>query len=265
MSRVSRNRVRGRAALHGAARYGATLALAIVLVSGAAAEAQVPPAISAAVADPGRPEADRARDAARRPADTVAFAGIKPGDKVADLIPGGGYYTRIFAKLVGPQGKVYAVVPDTPAPRPQQVEAMQALVRAYPNVVLVNGPLTAFNPPEKLDVVWTSENYHDFRIPMFGALDPLAVNKAAFNALKPGGVFYVEDHAAAPGAGASVVSTLHRVDPATVRQEVTAAGFRLEGQTDLLANPNDPHTAPVFDPAIRGKTDKFVMRFRKPR
>jgi predicted methyltransferase len=227
--------------------------------------AQVTPAITAAVADPGRPDADKVRDAERKPAEVVGYAGLKPGDKVADLFPGGGYFTRIFSKVVGPSGKVYAVVPDTPAPRPAAIQAMADLAKAYPNVVVVNGPLTAFNPPEKLDVVWTSENYHDFRNPMFGTLSMAAFNKAVFNALKPGGVFYIEDHAAAAGAGATVTDTLHRIDPAVVKSEVEAAGFRLELQTDILAHPEDPHTAAVFDPSVRGKTDKFVMRFRKPR
>lgn len=241
------------------------LAVAMAALLGSAAVAQVTPAITAAVADPGRPDADKARDPDRKPAEVVGYAGIKPGDKVADLIPGGGYFTRIFSKVVGPSGKVYAVVPDTPAPRPAAIQAMTDLAKAYPNVVVVNGPITAFNPPEKLDVVWTSENYHDLRIPMFGSQNMAAFNKAVFNALKPGGVFYVEDHAAAAGAGDTVAGSLHRIDPATVKQEVEAAGFRLELQTDILAHPEDPHTAAIFDPSVRGKTDKFVMRFRKPR
>jgi predicted methyltransferase len=240
-------------------------ALALASAAHAPAHAQAPSAaVQAAVADPGRPEADRARDSARHPAEVVAFAGVKPGDKVADLIPGGGYFTRIFSKVVGPNGKVYAVVPDTPAPRPQGIQAMQELTAAYPNVTVVNGPIAAFNPPEKLDVVWTSENYHDLRIPMFGSQNMAAFNKAVFDALKPGGVFYIEDHATAPGAGDTVAATLHRIDPALVRREVEAAGFRFDGESKVLAHPEDPHTAMVFDPSIRGKTDKFVMRFRKP-
>lgn len=248
----------------------ASIALAAVALLGStalgsAAMAQVTPAITAAVADAGRPDADKARDADRKPAEVVGYSGMKAGDKVADLFPGGGYFTRIFSKVVGPQGKVYAVVPDTPAPRPQAVQAMADLTKAYPNVTVVGGSLTSFNPPEKLDVVWTSENYHDFRNPMFGALDMAAFNKAVFNALKPGGVFYIEDHAAVAGSGASATNTLHRIDPALVKREVEAAGFRLELQTDVLAHPDDPKTAAVFDPSVRGKTDKFVMRFRKPR
>ncbi len=249
-------------------RASIALAAAVLLGSTALAStatAQVTPAITAAVADAGRPAADKARDADRKPADVVGYSGMKAGDKVADLFPGGGYFTRIFSKVVGPQGKVYAVVPDTPAPRPAAVQAMADLVKAYPNVTVVGGSLASFNPPEKLDVVWTSENYHDFRNPMFGGLNMAALNKAVFNALKPGGVYYIEDHAAAAGAGATVTDTLHRIDPALVKQEVEAAGFRLELQTDILAHPDDPKTAAVFDPSVRGKTDKFVMRFRKPR
>lgn len=246
-------------------RIGLLLAGALAVAAmGAAAVAAVPPPIAAAVSDAGRPDADKARDADRKPAEIAAFVGVKPGDKVGEFFPGGGYYTRILSKTVGPNGKVYAVIPDAPPPRPQQAEAFQALVRAYPNVVAVNGPVLAFNPPEKLDVFWTSENYHDLGIMMFGSLDRNAVNKVIFNALKPGGVYFIEDHAAAPGAGDTVTSTLHRIEPALVRREVEAAGFRFDGQSDLLAKPADPHTGMVFDPSIRGKTDKFVMRFRKP-
>ena len=236
---------------------------AVALLGTAAVAQQVNPAVSAALADPARPEADRNRDAARKPAEVLAFAGVKPGDKVGELIPGGGYFTRVLSKLVGPSGKVYAITPHMPAPRAEQVQALQALAQAYPNVTVINTNLSQLNPPEKLDVVWTSENYHDFAIPMFGSLDRAAVNKAIFNALKPGGVYYVEDHAAAAGAG-DVGGTLHRIDPAIVRREVEAAGFRFDGQSNALAQPSDPKTAIVFDPGIRGKTDKFVMRFRKP-
>ncbi|HTK35261.1 MAG TPA: methyltransferase [Caulobacteraceae bacterium] len=240
------------------------LGLAATLLGGAAL-AQVSFAISAAVADAGRPDADKARDPDRKPTQTVALTGMKPGDKVADLLPGGGYYTRIFARVVGPTGKVYAVVPDAPPPNAQRAQAFADAMKAYPNVTIVSGPITAFKPAEKLDVVWTSENYHDLRNPNFGAQNMAAFNKMVFDALRPGGVFYIEDHAAAAGAGDTVTGTLHRIDPATVKKEVEAAGFRLELQSDILANREDPHTAASSDAAIRGKTDKLVMKFRKPR
>ena len=110
------------------------------------------------------------------------------------------------------------------------------------------------------DVVWTTENYHDFH----NRLDMAAFNKAMFNTLKPGGIFLVEDHAAAPGAGATVTGTLHRIEPATVQQEVTAAGFKLVRTSDVLANPADNHTSQNAEAAIRGKTDRFVYVFQKP-
>lgn len=253
-----------------AMRPSATL-LAFGMASLLAGAAIVPiawaqsPALTAALADPSRSAADKTRDAASKPDQTVAMTGMKPGDHVADLIPGGGYYTRIFSKVVGPTGKVYSVVPDVPAQKPERAAAFDAGMKAYPNVSVVRGPLLAFHPAEKLDVIWTSENYHDLDIPEFGSQNVAAFDKLVFDSLKPGGVFYVEDHASAPGAGRSVDGTLHRIDPEQVKKELTAVGFRLEIQSDILSNKADPHAVTVFDPSIRGHTDKFVMKFRKPR
>ena len=236
--------------------------LAPIALVGAPAVSQAPsPAITAAVADPSRPAEDTARDASRKPAQVVAFAGLKAGDKVADLIPGSGYFTRIFAKVVGPTGKVYAAVPQALAARPGIMDGLNAIAKANPNVWAGAIDYAKLEFPEKLDMVWTSENYHDFHNIPNG--DVVALNTVIFNALKPGGVFMVEDHSA-PGTGTTATSTLHRIDPEVVIKEAQAAGFILEGRSDLLANPADPHTAPVFDPSIRGKTDKFLLKFRKP-
>jgi predicted methyltransferase len=249
-------------------------ALILLLAAGAAsalvslpavAQNSAAGAVAAAVADPARPDADRARDPLRKPDQSLNFSTVKRGDKVADLLPGGGYFTRLLCKVVGPTGKVYAVIPDLPPVRPQDIAAMAAVEKDCGNVVEVRGPILAFKPPEKLDVIWTSENYHDLRIPMFGSQSMTAFNKMVFDDLKPGGIFYIEDHAAAAGAGATVAGTLHRIEATTVVDEVTAAGFRLEDKSDFLANPADDHTLAIFNPAIRGKTDKFVLRFRKPR
>jgi len=219
-------------------------------------------AITAAVADPMRPAADTARDANRKPAQILAFAGVKPGDTVVELMPGGGYFTRILAKTVGPKGHVYGVVPTGFANRPGAMDALNALAAQYPNVTITATDLSSFKVPQPADVVWTSENYHDFHN---GPTANIAgLNAAAFAALKPGGVYYVEDHAAAKGAGVTTTSTLHRIDPAAAISEVEAAGFKLDGQSDLLATPADPHDKAVFDPSIRGKTDKFALRFKKP-
>lgn len=221
----------------------------------------VSPAIAAAVADPARPAADTMRDVARKPAQIVAFAGVRPGDVIAEMIPGGGYYTRILAKAVGPEGHVYAVVPAAFAQRPGGLDALNALATQLGNVTVVPTDLAAFTLEKPIDLVWTTENYHDMHN---GPTPNLAgVNGSAFKALKPGGIYFVEDHSA-PGAGATVTSTLHRIDPATVIEEATAAGFTLEAQSDLLANPADKHDLGVRDPAVQGETDKFALRFRKP-
>ena len=138
---------------------------------------------------------------------------------------------------------------------------LQPIVTDNPNVQIVMDDMTKLtNVPEKADMVWTTDNYHDFH----NRTDMAAFNKAVFDALKPGGVFLVEDHAAAPGAGATVTGTLHRIEPATVRQEVTAAGFKLVRTSDVLANPADNHIERNADTDIRGKTDRFVFVFQKP-
>jgi predicted methyltransferase len=242
------------------ARLAAIVGLAIAGTV-ALAQSPVPPAIAAAVTDSGRPDADKARDAARKPAEIVAFAGVRPGDKVAEFLPGGGYYTRILAKAVGPDGHVYVLVPAGFAQRPGGLDALNALAAQYGNVTVVATDLTNFTLPEPVDLAWTTENYHDMHngpAPSFAG-----VNEATFRALKPGGIYFVEDHSAASGTGITATSTLHRIEPAAVIEEVTAAGFTLDAQSDLLANPDDPKTAGVRDPSIQGETEKFAMRFRK--
>jgi predicted methyltransferase len=213
-------------------------------------------AITAAVADTGRPAADTERDASRKPAETVAVSGVKPGDVVAELGSGGGYYTRILAKAVGPKGKVLAIVRGAPN------DNMKALAAAYPNIVLVSDDYAKLsNLPEKADVVWTTENYHDFHNAM---PDMSGFNKAVFDALKPGGTFFVEDHAAAAGAGLGVTKTLHRIDPADVKTEVTAAGFKVARTSDILHHPEDNHQGQNAETGKRGQSDRFILVFQKP-
>lgn len=239
------------------------IGVSLAACAATSAVAEPSAAIVAAVADAGRPDADKARDAGRKPAEIVDFAGVKPGDKVAEMIPGGGYYTRILAKTVGAQGHVYLLVPPFFAQRPGGLDGVNALAAAYPNVSVVVGDLAAISLPEKVDLVWTTENYHDMH--NGPTANPGGVNKAAFDALKPGGIYFVEDHNAAPGAGATVASTLHRIEGATAIAEGEAVGFKLEASSDLLKNPEDAHDKPVFDTSIRGETDKFALRFRKPK
>ena len=248
------------------ALMGAAFGAALTLFAGTAMAAEAA-YVSAAIADASRPEADKAADADRKPAEMLAFAGVKPGEKVADLMPGGGYFTRVFAKAVGANGKVYAVVPDELLKmRATGGDAIKAIAAdaGYKNVVVVNGSMGAFKVAEPLDVVWTSRNYHDFHNKMFGPLDMAAYNKAVFAALKPGGVYIVLDHTAAPGSGFEATESLHRVDPEAVKKEVMAAGFKFDSESNILKSTTDDHSGKIFDSGMHNHTDQFVLKFRKP-
>lgn len=241
----------------------AGLSLGLMATQMAAAQ---PAYIARAVADATRPDKARELDATRKPAETLTFAEIKPGDRVADLMPGAGYYTILFSDIVGPKGRVYAVAPaEILKFGPRATDGIIALQAIHKNVSLLTPPINDFATPEKLDLVWTSWNYHDLHDPFMGPADIARTNKAIFNALKPGGVYMVLDHRAATGSGLRDTNTLHRIDVESVKAEVEAAGFVLEDASNLLANPADPHTANVFDGSIRGHTDTFVLKFRKPK
>jgi predicted methyltransferase len=245
-------------------------ACAVLAVAGCAAQsAGMTAAEATALLNDGtRPEADTRRDADRKPADMVAFAGIRAGDKVVDFIPASGYFTRVFSRVVGANGTVYAFVPkemtDRRATAADAVKAISA-EPGYTNVAVLVQPAAGFVAPAPVDVVWTSQNYHDMHVERFGIPDFAGVNKAFFNALKPGGVYIVLDHAATAGSGLADTEKLHRIDPAVVKAEVTAAGFVFEGESSVLRRADDPHTAMVFDAGIRGKTDQFIYKFRKPK
>lgn len=214
-------------------------------------------AIAAAVADQRRPAADVARDPLRKPAEIIAFAGVRPGMTIAEIAPGGGYYTRLLAATVGPEGRVYALMPSFFAQRPGGLDAINALAAQYGNieVVVVSGYDT-LQLPQAVDLVWTTENYHDL-----ANGDIATVNAGVARVLRPGGIYFVEDHSA-PGTGLSATSTLHRIDPMAVIGQVTQAGFVLEAVSDLLANPNDPRN---INPREAVPTsEKFALRFRKP-
>jgi predicted methyltransferase len=243
----------------------AACAAASVLAVGAVA-AVLPPAIAAAVADKGR-DADREADTRRHPGEVIAFAGVKPGDKVVDLIPGSGYFTKIFSKLVGPGGHVYMIWPDEYAKeaQPDPVKNAELAKTGYPNTSVIQQPGAAFATPEPVDLVFTVQNYHDYPDKFMGKIDPMVLNRAVYKALKPGGTFLVVDHAAEAGSGMRDTDTLHRIDPAIVKKQVTDAGFVFEGESDVLKNPADDHKKLVFDKAIRGHTDQFIYKFRKPK
>lgn len=234
-----------------AVALGMTLALIAPLAAGAQVSAQ----IAAAVAAADRPDADKARDAARKPADMLAFAEVKPGQKVAELLPGGGYFTRVFSSTVGDSGKVYAIAFGDGGP----IKAIAAAPGHANIAVQAFGP-GGFTVPEPVDLVWTSQNYHD----VYGR-DPanaVALNTAVFAALKPGGTYIVLDHAGLPGADNK---TFHRMDPAVVKEQVLQAGFQYVGESKAVANAADPHNTNVHDPKVKGVTDQFVLKFRKPK
>ncbi|HEX5184269.1 MAG TPA: methyltransferase [Allosphingosinicella sp.] len=247
----------------------ACLAVAIGAGPATGAIASRPASIAMAIADPGRPAADRARDANRKPAAMLAFAGLRPGDKVADYAAGNGYFTRLFARMVGPTGHVYASVPASLLRFSNIVQGLADLQHYavdHPNVsVLFGSAIEIARYPGKLDLFWISQNYHDLHDSFMGPVDMSAFNRAVFDALKPGGTYIVLDHVAAPGSPPNVTDTLHRILPSTVRREVEAAGFVFVGSSKILANPDDPHSAGVFDPSIRGRTDQFILKFRRPR
>jgi predicted methyltransferase len=246
----------------------AALAATLMMTATCASAASIPNNIAAAVADSSRPDADKTRDANRKPAEVLAFTGVKSGAQIAELLPGGGYFTRIMSKAVGSSGHVYALVPAPLADAPADVPDFAARVKViaadpnYANVSVVVEPFSQLSVPAPVDLVWTSQNYHDLH--NFPGLDLGIFNKMVFDDLKPGGIYLVLDHRAEAGSGGRDTKTLHRIDPETVKKEVLAAGFVFVGGSDLLRQPSDDHSQKVFDPTVRGKTDQFILKFRKP-
>jgi predicted methyltransferase len=241
-----------------------SVAIAASVAAGSAVSAPpndaLPAYVSQAVADAGR-DADRKDDARRHGAELVAFSGVKPGDTVLELVPGGGYFTRIFSRIVGDTGHVYAAVPK---PMEKYSDDTKKLPDTYKNVEVLLQPADQLTTPKPVDVAFTSQNYHDYPDKFMGPTDPAILNKAVFAALKPGGTYIVIDHVAEAGSGLRDTEKLHRIDPTTVKQQVTAAGFEYVGESGVLRNPKDDHKATVFDDAIRGHTDQFAYKFRKP-
>lgn len=244
-----------------------TLAIlaAVATLAASAASAQVPANITAALTDPARPAAETAVDGARKPGEVLALAGVKPGDKVADLVMGGGYFTRILSVAVGPTGHVHAYQPaEFIAFGANYGKSLKEVSAAYKNITPLSMGFGALDLPDGLDLVLTVQNYHDLHLKPFPADTAAKVNAEVFKSLKTGGVYLIVDHEAKAGTGIADADTLHRIDIAAVKQEVEAAGFKLESESQLLDTPADPRTANVFDPAIRGKTDQFILKFRKP-
>jgi len=240
------------------------VAAAIAVVCAGAALAAPPAYLVTAVADPSRPADDIKRDADRKPAETLAIAGVKPGSTVVDLLPGAGYFTRIMSNAVGPNGHVYAAVPSVLADNPRvapAIAALKAFAAGHANTEVLIEDISARLAPTPVDVVFTAQNYHDFH--NFPGEGWTAINKAAYAALKPGGIYLIVDHVGAAGTGANQTKTLHRIEPSVITAEVEAAGFRLVQTSEILKNPADDHIKSVFDPVIRGKTDQIILKFKK--
>ncbi len=249
----------------------AAAVIALAADAGASSGSEVPPAvsqaISSAVNSPDRPAADRQLDPGRRPDQILAFFGIAPGMRVADLWAGGGYTTELLARTVGPSGKVYSQNGTFPPAFKKGEEAWKARLKepGMSNVVELQKPFDHPDdilpvPPESLDAVIIDMNYHD----MVGrGYDRAKINAAVFKALKPGGVYGVIDNSAAPGSGARDANTLHRIDEAFETNEIKQAGFQLAAVSAVLRNPKDDRT--WFVMKHRGEQDRFVLKFVKPR
>jgi predicted methyltransferase len=246
-----------------------TAIAASLCFTAAPALAQTAADYGAAVSAPGRSADNVALDASRHPAEVLAFFGLKKGMVAADIMAGGGYYSDLMASIVGPKGAVLAYEPTQFIDDKEQA-IWNALETRQTNISLSTYSFEEFSAPANTfdfvmlhmvyhDLYWESEKY---KVPR---TDPAAFLRALYTATKPGGIVGVVDHVALPGDTRATVEKMHRIDPATVRADFKAAGFVLEAESPLLHVAEDDHTKLVFDPAVRGHTDRFVFRFRKPK
>jgi len=228
----------------------------------------VPDVIRQAIAAEDRAVEDRMLDAGRKPGEVLGFFGVKPGMKIGELFAGGGYTTELLARIVGDGGKIWAQnstdILEKFARKPWTARAAKPVMK---HVTGVEKPIDDPFPAEAkdLDMVITILNYHDA---VWQKADRATMNKAIFDALKPGGVYAIVDHSAAAGSGTRDCEALHRIDEAVVKQEVQAAGFKLDASSDVLRNPSDPrdwNASPrVVAADKRGTSDRFTLRFVKP-
>jgi predicted methyltransferase len=220
--------------------------------------------IEKAVADAARPTDQRQLDALRKPADTIAFAGVRPGMTIGEFYPGGGYFTRMLSDVVGPAGHVYGL---ENAGWKDAVKANDALIaeRKWKNVTMDSQPFGTVSFPKPLDLAWVTQNYHDLKIAEYGTVDTVAFDKAVYKALKPGGVYFILDHQGPASLTNADIAKMHRINRDVVVKEVTSAGFKLVGEGNFLRRPGDDHTKSIFDKSIQGHTDQYALKFVKPR
>ena len=232
---------------------------ALVLALSTGTAASVPSIIAQAVADPSRPAAQRATDADRKPAETLAFAGVKPGMVVGEFYPGTGYFSRMLARVVGPSGHVYGLENERWM-KPEDAAKLSGL----PGITIDRAPFGTVRFPRPLDIAWVTQNYHDLKIAEYGSVDTAVFDRAVYAALKPGGTFFVLDHEAPAGTDLAAIARLHRIERTQVIREVTAAGFRLVAEGNFLRRPADDHSLSIFDKRIQGHTDQYALKFLKP-
>jgi predicted methyltransferase len=221
--------------------------------------AGTPAYIRSAVDSAGRSDEQKARDVNRKPAELLTLSGVKPGDRVVEFASFGQYFTTLLSDIVGPTGMVYMF--DLPYTEKRAGDASRAFVAAHPNAKYALVDYNTLELPQNIDVVFNVLYYHDLKL---NDIDTASLNARIFKALKPGGVFFIVDHNAAPGSGTRDTKQLHRIDPQIIKSEVTAAGFELVTESKLLARPEDDHTKIVFAPGLRGLTDQVIFKFRKP-
>jgi predicted methyltransferase len=224
-----------------------------------AAQSDIPDYIQSAVASTARTAEMTARDEVRHPAELLALSGIKPGDTVVEFAGFGQYYTTMLSEIVGPEGKVHMF--DLPYTEERAGANSRAFIAAHPNTTYTLVDYNAIELPTDVDIVYNVLYYHDLSL---NSIDTAALNKKIFEALKPGGIFLVNDHNAAPGSGTNDTQKLHRIDPDVIKQEILAAGFVLKEESQLLAHAEDDHTLMVFAPGTRGLTDQSLFVFVKP-
>lgn len=219
----------------------------------------------AMVLSQNRPQKDIDRDADRKPIETLKFSGIGKGQHIVEYTPGSGYFSRLISNAIGKDGSLSVGTPQLFIDKfGKGIIPSIGNETGHENVkgFAIDDQTTIL--PQNIDVFFTAQNYHDIRIYLSPGTTE-RMNKAVFDALKPGGVYLIIDHSAKAGSGEQAVKDLHRIDPAIVIKEVEAAGFKLQSQSKILQNPADDLSLNVFDPKIRGKTDQFIMKFVKPK
>src|SRR4051794_28456448 len=239
------------------------LLIACAILPPTSASAKPSNLIARAVADHNRSPDAKAADALRKPADTLAFSGVRPGMTVGEFYPGGGYFTTMLNDVVGPRGHVYGI---ENAGWKGAVQANQDLLASgkWKNVSIVAAPFGTVSFPKPLDLAWVTQNYHDLKIAEYGKVDTLVFDRAVYKALKPGGIYFILDHQGPAGMTDEQIAKMHRINRDVVVKEVTSAGFKLVGEGKFLRRPGDDHSLPIFDKAIQGHTDQYALKFVKP-